>query len=390
MKLRFVVAGVLLLAVAGAAAGYWYWIADDQAPGGIVPVSGNIEVTDAEVSFKIPGRVEQRAVDEGELVEQGELVARLDSSDLECEVAIRLAELEQARAKLAELEAGSRVEEIAAAEAATRKARAALAVLEEGSRRQEIARAEAAVSSAAVERDRLSAEFRRAKELFERKAISAEEFDRSKAAYEVAIERLREATEQFDLVKEGPRRQRIEEARAALDEATSRYELVQAGPRVEAIQQARARVAQAEASHRLAEIRLSYAVLNSPMTGIVLTKHIEPGEYVAPGTPVVTTGDLEHVWLRAYINEGDLGRVKIGQSARVSTDTYPDKVYEGRVSFVSSEAEFTPKTVQTHRERVKLVYRIKIDIPNPDMELLPGMPADAAILVESAPAGETR
>jgi HlyD family secretion protein len=381
MKTRVIVAAIIVLAAAATATGYWYFNLTDARPDGVVPVSGNIEVTDAEVSFKIAGRVETRAVDEGELVEKGDLVAELDSSDLKCEVSIRLAELEQARTQLAELEAGSRDQEIAAAEAAMRKARAALAVLEEGSRRQEIARAEAAVSSAAVERDRLAAEFARAKELFERKAISAEEFDRAKAAYEVAIERLREATEQFDLVKEGPRQQRIEEARAALDEATSRYELVQAGPRVEAIDRARAKVAQAE-------VRLGYATLVSPLTGIVLSEHIEPGEYVAPGTPVVTVGELEHVWLRAYIDEPDLGRVKIGQAARVTTDTYPDKVYEGRVSFVSSEAEFTPKTVQTERERVKLVYRIKIDVPNPKMELLPGMPADAAILVESAPEAE--
>lgn len=103
-----------------------------------------------------------------------------------------------------------------------------------------------------------------------------------------------------------------------------------------------------------------------------------------PGTPVVTVGDLENVWVRAYINETDLGRVKVGQRVRVTTDTYPDKVYEGHISFISSQAEFTPKNVQTAKERVKLVYRIKVDIENLNMELKSGMPADAELLVSEA------
>ena len=153
------------------------------------------------------------------------------------------------------------------------------------------------------------------------------------------------------------------------------------GPRAEKIAQATARRKQAEAALALAETKLGYARLASPMNGVVLSKNVEAGEFVAPGTPVVTVGDLEHPWLRAYINETDLGRVKHGQRVRVTTDTYPGKVCEGRISFIASEAEFTPKNVQTQKERVKLVYRIKIDVANPELELKPGMPADAEILL---------
>ncbi len=103
---------------------------------------------------------------------------------------------------------------------------------------------------------------------------------------------------------------------------------------------------------------------------------------MAAGTPVITVADLDNVWLRAYIDETDLGRVKVGQEAEVATDSYPGKTYRGRVSFIASEAEFTPKNVQTPKERVKLVYRVKVDIANPDRELKPGMPADATILVD--------
>jgi HlyD family secretion protein len=191
--------------------------------------------------------------------------------------------------------------------------------------------------------------------------------------------KVREATEQLDLARKGPRQEEIDQARAALAQATQQYEMIKIGPRVEDIDAARARAAQAEAAYRLAEVNLGYATLRAPMSGIVMSKNIEPGEYVSPGTPVVTMGDLKNVWIRAYVNETDLGRVKVEQTARVTTDTYPGRVYRGRVSFISSEAEFTPKTVQTEQQRVKLVYRIKINIDNSSMELKPGMPADAVI-----------
>jgi len=147
---------------------------------------------------------------------------------------------------------------------------------------------------------------------------------------------------------------------------------------------AEARVKESGAALALAETRLGYAALTSPVAGVVLSKAIESGEYVFPGTTVVTIGNLEQVWIRAYIHETDLGRVKVGQAARVMTDTYPGKIYAGKVAFISPEAEFTPKNVQTAKERVKLVYRIKIDVANPAMELKPGMPADAEIRTTEA------
>jgi HlyD family secretion protein len=183
----------------------------------------------------------------------------------------------------------------------------------------------------------------------------------------------------MSLTKEGYRKEQIEQARAAMVQAKAQYDLVKAGPRKEDIDQGRSRLEQAKASLRAAEVQLSYATVYAPLSGVVLSKNIEPGEYVAPGTAVVTVGDLVNVWLRAYIDGPDLGRVKVGQRARITTDTYPGKIYDGRVSFIASEAEFTPKSVQTQKERVRLVYRIKIDITNTKMELKPGMPADGVI-----------
>jgi HlyD family secretion protein len=345
-----------------------------------IRVSGNIEVTDAELSFKIPGRVEARLVDEGQTVTKGQTVALLDRRELTQEVIRSKAEVESARAALARLKAGSRPEEIAEAEAAANQAQARLEELQAGSRPQEIAAAEAAYQSAHADAKRLADDLDRYSGLYKKQLVSTQRYEAARTASQMADARERQAREHLDLVKEGPRKEDIAQARDSYTQAQQRYTLVKIGPRREDIEQARARLDQARQSMALAETRLGYGTLVSPMSGVVLSKSIEPGEYVSAGTPIVTVADLENVWLRAYVNETDLGRVKLGQRVRVTTDTYPGKAYEGQVSFISSQAEFTPKSVQTEKVRVKLVYRIKIDIRNPNMELKPGMPADAEIM----------
>jgi HlyD family secretion protein len=294
---------------------------------GRVRVSGNIEVTTVEVSFKVLGRVAERLVDEGETVKNGQPIARLEEDDFTHEVALRRAELEAARSSLNELLAGSR--------------------------KEEIAQAEAELAAVQAEAKNFEDDYRRQEALFGKGVISRQKLDYAKSAYENSRARVRRATEALALVRKGPRSERIDQARARLKEAG--------------------------ASLAIAETRLGHTRLSSPASGLIMAKNIEPGEQVAAGTPVVTIGVLDSVWVRAYINETDLGRVKVGQKARVTTDTWPGKGYDGTVSFIASEAEFTPKNVQTQKERVKLVYRVKITIPNPKMELKPGMPADAEI-----------
>jgi len=290
-------------------------------------LSGNIEVVDAQLGFKIPGRVAARLVSEGEQIRAGELIARLDDTEQQQQIALRRAELAAVQAALAELEAGSRPQEIAAAAATVR--------------------------SAEAERERVRLDFIRAQELRAKDVIADREFQGMEAQFKVA------------------------EARAA--EAAERLKLVQEGPRAETIQQARARTAQAQAAVALAETQLDYTRLVSPMAGTVLSHNIEPGEFVAAGTPVVTVADTVHVWVRAYLDQTDLGRVRHGQKVVVRTDSFPGRDFPGIVGFIASEAEFTPKTVQTPKERVKLVFRLKVDVENPQDELKPGMPADVVI-----------
>lgn len=328
---RRLMALVAVVVVGGTAVFYARW--QPAPPADRLVVSGNIEVTEARSSFKLGGRVDARLVSEGDVVHAGQIIARLDRVELAQQVALQQAEVHGAAADLAELQAGSRPEEISQGEAALARARA--------------------------EEERWRAEAARQAALYEQDIVSAREQEAAQATLEVARAHVRDAEERLALLRKGPRQERIAQARARLE---------------------RARLALG-----LSQTRLDDALLVAPISGIVLSENIEPGEYVSPGTPVVTIGVLADVWLRAYIDQPDLGRVNVGQRVRITTDTYPDKVYDGVVSFLASEAEFTPKNVQTQKERVKLVYRIKVDVPNPSFELKPGMPADAEILLAEAP-----
>ncbi|GFE62305.1 efflux RND transporter periplasmic adaptor subunit [Geobacter sp. AOG2] len=307
---------------------------------GVLKVSGTIEVTTVELSFKVGGRLAQRLVDEGEMVTAGQLVARLEDDELREDKNVRAAEKRSAQAALADLRAGSR--------------------------REEIAQAEAVLVRMKAEAERLKKDAIRSEALFKRDVIPQKDLDAARAGRDASA--------------------------AAVREAEQHLKLLRIGPRPDAVRQAKSQVEAAEAGLALTETRLSQSMLSAPLSGLVLAKHAEQGEMLAVGAPVVTIGKMDDVWLRAYIPESEMGRVKVGQRARVTVDTWPGRLFEGTVSFISPEAEFTPKNVQTEKERVKLVYRIKITLSNPRMELKPGMPADAVIETGSqkgSPQGST-
>jgi HlyD family secretion protein len=294
---------------------------------GQIKVSGTFEVTSVELSFKVGGRLQQRLLDEGEKVSAGQIVAKLDDMELRDELNIRAAETKAARSGLADLQAGNR--------------------------REEIAQGEAAVIRIKAEAERLAKDAARMEQLYRNEVIALKELEAARSARDASA--------------------------ASVSEAEDRLKLLRIGPRPDAVKERRARAEAAEGALAIAETRLSQSTLTAPIDGLVLAKHAEPGEMLAAGTPVMTVGKMDEVWLRAYIAESDLGRVKVGQSARITSDSWPGRTFEGRISFISQQAEFTPKNVQTEKERVKLVYRIKITVPNPKMELKPGMPADAVI-----------
>ncbi len=297
---------------------------------GVLLLSGNVEVTETNIGFKLPGRVIELLVDEGQAVKKGDVLARLDNAELASIVTQNRAAVGEAETRLAELKAGSRP--------------------------QEVERAKANVRAQEAELARLKKDFERAQVLYTNGAISSAQFDAARSAYENREAQRSSAEESLSLVHEGPRKEDIESARY--------------------------RANQARAAVQTAEERLGDTVIYAPASGVVLRKNVELGETVGQGTPVFTLGDLAAPWIKVYVKEDKLGLVKLQQKAKVSVDTYRGKTYDGWVSYISSEAEFTPKNVQTTEERVKLVFGVKVRVENDKQELKPGMPADVRILVK--------
>ncbi len=330
---------VLILLAAVIAAGVYFYprLTKKAAPVNQLALSGNIEAHESLLSFKVQGRIVDLPVEEGQQVAQGDLLARLEDADYKQKIQIDQAGVQVRESSLALTLAGTREQEVKAA-------------------RQSLLDAQADLEEKKLDSDR-------AQRLFAKDEVSAQDRDLAATA--------------------------MKRAQAIAEAAMQRYNEAVEGSRKEDIAIARANLNEANANLGLSRVNLDYTILHAPGAGVITVRQAELGEVVSPGSPVVTLADLDHIWLRAYIAETDLGRIHWGQAASVATDTYPGKQYRGRISFISSEAEFTPKSVQTNEERVTLVYRIKIDIDNPNHELKPGMPADARIdLAASSSAGQ--
>jgi len=383
----------VILVVLAIAAGIYFFSRNGKESQNQIIVSGNIELTEVSIAFKTSGRLIERMVDEGDSVKKGIVVARLDRDQLTAQRDREAASLQLSVAQLAQAET-SLAWEKQSLEADLDQRRADLAStearlleLKNGSRPQEIKEAKAAVESAQAEYDRAQKDWDRAQTLYKNDDISTAQYDQYRSHWEGTDAALKQAKERQALVLAGPRTEQIQAATAQVQHAqgaikgaeVNRLEIKR---REQELPLRRADIARAQASLALIETQIADTIAVSPIDGIVLVKSAEPGEVLAAGTPVMTIGDLAHPWLRAYINETDRGKVKIGEKVKIKTDSYPDKTYEGRISFISSEAEFTPKQIQTQEERVKLVYRIKIDLANPNQELKSNMPADAVIELE--------
>ena len=391
MKKRLIL--ILLIVVAGGAALIYNMRDPSRKPGDRIMVSGNIELTEVNIAFKTAGRLIERNVDEGDMVKKGQIVARLDRDQLIAQKEREAAGLASAEAQLAQAETSLEWQkQTLAADIEQKKAdlsssEARLSELENGSRPQEKLDAKASVDAARSEVERSKRDWDRAQTLYKNDDISTAQYDQYRNRWESAEAALKSASEREGLVLAGPRIEQIKAQAALVERARGALKMSEANSlemkrREQELTTRRAEIARSHASMNLIASQLDDTVAASPVDGIVLVKSADVGEVLAAGTTVVTIGDIEHPWLRGYINETDLGRVKIGSKARVTTDSYKGKVYNGRVSFISSEAEFTPKQIQTQEERVKLVYRIKIEIDNPQHELKSNMPADAEIVLE--------
>ena len=390
MKKRIILI-LILLTLAGV--GLYAFRGVHRAPDNRLMVSGNIELTEVNIAFKTAGRLMERNVDEGDDVKKGQVIARLDRDQLLAQRAREEAGLKSVESQLAQAissldwEKANMAADLEARRADVASSNARLAELNNGARPQEKLQAKAAVDSAQSEYDRAKRDWDRGQQLYKDDDISTAQYDQYRNRFESAGAALKNAQESQALVLAGPRVEQIEAARGQAEHSRAALKMAEANEleikrRQEQIATERAETERSRANIALIDSQLADTIAIAPCDGVTLVKAADVGEVLAPGTTVVTVGDIDHPWLRGYVNETDLAKVKLGSKARVTTDSYPGKVYNGRVTFISSEAEFTPKQIQTQQERVKLVYRIKIELENPQHELKSNMPADAEIVLQ--------
>lgn len=316
----------LALAILGVAA--WQHSGDRTASKALV-LYGNVDIRQVQLAFKGTERIASMSAKEGDSVRKGSLLATLDTDKLKANVELKKAELAAQEQVVARLMAGSRVEEIA--------------------------RARAELDAAGIDADNALRNYARLKDLAQKHFVSEQQADDAKAAAQGAKARERAADAVLKLAQTGPRREDIASAKSAL----------------EADRQALA----------IVSIDLEDASLYAPSDGVIEDRILEPGDMASPQKPVYTLALTNPVWVRTYVPESSLGKLKIGMSAEVATDSYPGKRYEAWVGYISPSAEFTPKSVETSELRTSLSYQVRIFVCNPQNELRLGMPATVSILL---------
>jgi HlyD family secretion protein len=322
LRKRLIGLAVVVVIVAGGGyALYRYWQSDNGTPGAIV-LYGNVDIREADLAFNVPGRVESMKVEEGDSVKKGQLLATLEPETYQADVDAAKAQVAAQRATLDQLLAGSRPEEI------------------------RVARANMQAIAADLEDAR--ANLKRTETLAQTQVAAQQKLDQDRARVKSLEAQLRAAQEKLSLAIQGPRKEEIAQARA----------------------QFHAR----QAALALAMQRLDYTRLFAKADGVIKTRIVEPGAVVLAQAPVYTLALVHPVWVRTYVSETDLGRIRPGMKAQVFTDSAPGRAYDGWIGFISPVAEFTPKTVETPELRTSLVYRVRVYVKNSDNSLRQGMP----------------
>jgi HlyD family secretion protein len=297
----------------------------------IIEASGNIEAINITVSAKVSGEIIQILQDEGTQVFNGDTVLIIDSETFELRITEAIAAKDYAEAQYSLLKEGARAEDVRQAE-------------------ENLTQAEINLELADKNKERMV-------NLYESKSITTKQYDDAVANYQIVLARYNAANENLNKIKNLARPEELKQAEANLKRMDANVKLIQKS--------------------------VNDCYVTSPLNGIIVKKFIEVGESAGVMSSLFQVSDLNVVELVVYVPETELAKVKLNQSAEVQVDTYPDKTYEGKVIYISPEAEFTPKNIQTKEERTKLVFAVKIQIPNPDFELKSGMPADAVIQLKA-------
>lgn len=413
----------LALAILAVAAWEAWRLYEQRATAGRLFGSGSIEATQVDISPKVPGRVTKLLVDEGDPVRAGQILAEMAPQESQAQVDQARAAVVAAQARVVQAQqaivtqqqvtaaqVGQAQAQVASAETRVPASETALAMqrrtLREAttSAQAQVSAAQAQVASAKSAVTKARDDLRRARALFAQGAVAEQQVGDAQAAYDAASAQERAAEDavaqaraalasaRANEMQVAMREQDVQasqadlaQARAALKNAMAGYSVI--AQRQQDVAAAQAQLAQARANLQYLEVIAGHNTITSPTDGVVLTKNIQPGEVVAAGAAIYTVINPQDIWLRVFVPEDRIGRVRVGQQARVTVDTFPNRAFAGRVTEISSKAEFTPGNVQTKEDRVKLVFGVKIQLDNRDGSLKPGMPADAEILI-GAPAAQ--
>jgi HlyD family secretion protein len=296
----------------------------------IVESTGTIEATQVDIRSEVAGRILNLAFDEGDRVKPGDVLAAIDHEKMDLELQSAEGRLQEAQARLDQLQSGFR--------------------------KEDVQKAQEALQEAEIFFDNAKREYERVQKLYTDKVAPESTRDSLETSYKSAHKRYERAKQD--------------------------NQMLQSGYRIEDIAAGQAVRESAEAAVNLIKRRIKDATITSASKGIISERYVEPGELVSVGSVLFSIIDLQDMWIMAYVSEKNLGKVKIGQAAAVSVDSFPGRTFPGKVIYISPEAEFTPKNIQTKEERVKLVYGVKVQIKNDEELLKPGMPADVAIEIE--------
>ena len=377
MKPRILLIALAVILLAGAAVAFTLHARNARNAPQLY--SGTIETREIQVGSKVGGRVTEVNVEEGQNVKAGTVLVRFESNDLTAQRQQAQAEVDQQRANLLKLTHGNRPEEIQQAEANAAALRASLDAARNGPREQDIAQAQADYEAAQADARNAQATFERMAPLVKTDVISRMDFDNYRDKRDSAVKKAESARQRLAELQAGTRREDLQSAEAHYQQAQAAATLSRKGSRAEDIAAARSALAAAEAHVAALDVSLAEAQLTAPANGVVETVSLRPGDLVPAGRIVLTMLEPTQLWVKVYVPETDLSRLKLNQTAKVTVDGLPNRTFTGHVGQIASEAEFLPRNVQTPDDRQHQVFGVKVYVDNAEGALKSGMSATVAL-----------
>jgi multidrug resistance efflux pump len=360
---------------AGAGAAWWKLSGKQE----VLSLPGLVEIQEVRLSSKVGGRVERTEVREGDEVKPGQRLVVFEAPELRAQLQQQQARLAQAQAELDRARNGPRHEEKENARAALASAQARYEKLKAGSRVEEIDQAGADVASAEAEWTNAQQEWQRARRLFRERAMSQTDYDAAVASHDRLKGRLASARARLGLLKAGTRPEEVAEAAAEVERMRASYELLRQGTRSEDLAAAAAKVGELEAKVEELKVSLKETVVEAPERAVVEVLAVRKGDVVAANQPVLRVLRADDLWVKVYVAETDLGKVRLRQKVAVTIDSYPGRTFRGEVYQINSASEFTPRNVQSADERRHQVFAVKVRVPDPEGVFKSGMAATVLI-----------